>query len=399
MLAGFVSTFAAASDWPQFLGPARNGMAGEDKPLPDTLPSTGPAVLWSHEVGSGNAGPAVVGGKVIIAHRIGAECIVEALDAGTGKQAWRFTYPATFRDSFGKDDGPRAVPTIADGTVFVHGAEGMLYALSLTDGTERWHLDTAKEFGSPAGWFGRACSPLVVDGKVILTPGGPGGKAVVALDAHTGKLVWAAGDDEASYASPVMASDKVLLCWLRNDLTTIDLVAGKVLHHEPHRPAIDASVSAATPIRTDRGWFVSAEYDVGGSLWDVGTDGKLKKTWSDASTLSCHYATPVYGDGHVFGFDGRQESGQTLRCLSTSTHDIKWESPHAHGGTVMLVRDKLLVVTEDGELWIVHASGAKFEMIASAQIMRAGHRSYPAYSSGVLYVRDRSLLRAIKLAE
>lgn len=388
-----------AADWPQFLGPTRNGIASEDKALPESLPSTGPQVLWEHTLGTGQAGPSVAQGKVIIFHRQGSDAIVEALDVATGKQLWQFAYATNYRDAFGKDDGPRAMPTIANGTVFVHGAEGLLHAISLADGKLLWSVDTAKDFGSPPGWFGRACAPLVVDGKVILTPGGGTGKAVAAFDAKTGAVQWSAADDEASYASPVLASATMALCWLRNDLTTIEVVTGKVLHHENFRPAIDASVSAATPIKTDKGWFITAEYDVGASLWDVGNDGALSKTWSGDGAINCHYATPVYREGHVYGFDGRQEGGQTVRCWSTATHDVKWESPRVHGGTLLLVQDKLLIITEDGELWIVRASPDKFDQVATAQIMRAGHRSYAAYSNGVVYVRDREKLRALKLAE
>ena len=390
----------SAADWPQFLGPARNNIAADDeKALPESLPSAGPSVKWEKKLGTGFAGPAVVGGKVIVFHREQNEAVVEALDTDKGGTLWKFSYTTTYRDSFGFDNGPRATPTVSGGKVFVHGAEGLVHALDLETGKLLWKVDTVKDFGSPQGYFGRACAPLVVGDEVIVTPGGGTGKAVVALDVKDGSVKWTAGDDEASYSSPVLASDNVLVCWLRNRLTSFNLKNGTVLASEGFRPAEEASVSSAVPIKTDHGWFVTACYGVGSSLWDIGADGKLTKTWHEEDRVDAHYATPVYFKGHVYGFDGRQETGQTLSCMNTETHQIAWRSPRFKGGTVMLVKDKLLVVSEDGELSIVNADPAKFESPVQAQILRSGHRSYPAYSNGVLYARDGQKLVAVPLAK
>lgn len=387
-----------AADWPQFLGPERNGVAGAgEKALPAEF-SGEPKTLWEKPLGSGHAGPVVVDGKVVAFHRQGDESVAEALNAADGSSLWRMAWPTEYRDSFGMDEGPRATPAVSAGRVFVHGADGVLTALSLADGSRLWQVDTVKAFSSPQGFFGRACAPLVQGGLVIVTPGGPGGKAVAAFDVKDGTLKWSAAEDEASYSSPVPASPRLLVCWLRNNLTTLDPVAGKVLSTEYFRPDMEASVSAATPVKTDHGWFISAEYGVGSSLWDIGNDGALKKTWSSDEGINAHYATPVYYDGHVYGFDGRQESGQTLRCWDTAAHKVMWNSPRVKGGTVTLVKDRLIVVTESGELWIVPASPEKFDQILTAQIMRAGHRGYAAYADGVLYARDAEKMVAVKLS-
>jgi outer membrane protein assembly factor BamB len=354
-------------------------------------------VLWQRPLGTGFAGPAVVGDRVIIFHREKDEAVVECLARATGEPQWRYTYTTEYVDRFGFVNGPRATPTVADGCVYTHGADGKVHALDLATGKLRWTVDTATAQGSPQGFFGRACAPLVVGGKVIITTGGP--KAVVAFDAQQGSVAWASGEDEASYASPLLASPDTLLCWLRNNLTTFAVKDGRQLAAEHFRPDMEASVSAATPVKTDRGWFISAGYDVGASLWDVSAEGTLKKTWSGSDLMDCHYATPVYRDSHIYGFHGRQEGGMTLRCLDLASGKVAWESGRVKGGTLMLVQDKLLVTTEDGELWIVKATPAKYEQLAAVQILRAGHRSYPAYSDGVLYARDAEKLVALRLAK
>ena len=388
-----------AADWPQMLGPTRNNIAAEDeKPLPKRWPSEGPPIIWQKVLGTGFAGPAVVGEKLIIFHREKDEAVVEALNKADATQLWRFSYPTSYKDSFGFDNGPRATPTVSGGKVFVHGAEGMLHALDLATGKVLWKVDTVKEFGSPQGFFGRACAPLVVGDTVILTPGGDRDKVVTAFDVKDGKVKWSVGEDGASYSSPVLASENVVLCWLRNHLTTISLKDGTILGRELFRPSIEASVSAAIPIKTDHGWFISAAYGVGASFWDVGADGKLNKTWNAQEVLDSHYSTAVYYKGHVYGFDGRQESGQSLVCLDTETHKAAWIGPPTKGGIVLLVKDTLLGLHEDGSLVMVKANPVEMEPLSEAQILRAGHRSYPAYSNGVIYARDGVKMVAVRLA-
>lgn len=98
-------------DWPQFLGPTRNGIyPGADVKWPTQI-------AWTREVGHGFAGPVIAGGKVILFHRKGLREIVEAFDAQTGKPIWDFQYPTTYEDEFGFDDGPRSAPTVVDGVV------------------------------------------------------------------------------------------------------------------------------------------------------------------------------------------------------------------------------------------------------------------------------------------
>src|SRR5262245_11828159 len=108
-----ISTTLIAQDWPQLLGPARNG-SYTGPALVKALPASGPPLVWKRDVGQGFAGPAVVAGRVILFHRVGGQETVEALDATSGKTAWRYAYPTSYRDDFGFDEGPRAVPVVSD---------------------------------------------------------------------------------------------------------------------------------------------------------------------------------------------------------------------------------------------------------------------------------------------
>ena len=110
--------------------------------------------------GQGFAGPVVADGRLILLfHRVRDEEIVEALDISTGNTQWRHAYPTSYRDDFGFDEGPRAVPVVADGRVYTLGAEGQLHALDLATGRALWSEDTMRRFRVPKGLFGAGAHP------------------------------------------------------------------------------------------------------------------------------------------------------------------------------------------------------------------------------------------------
>lgn len=398
-----LSPSVPAADWPQFLGPDRSGIADPSETIASAFPPGGAKVLWTHHLGNGFAGPVVASGKVIIVHRLEDQVIVQALDAKKGDVLWRYARPTDYADTMGFDNGPRACPIVANGVVVVHGADGLVHALNLTDGQLLWTYDSVKDAGSPQGFFGRACAPLAAGDKVILETGGKaGGKpaGLTALNLTDGKLAWQGIDDEASYASPMLWNPQdpsTLVCWMRNQLVFCEAATGKQLAATRLRSEMGASVNAAQPVRCgDNRLFTSASYGVGAALWKW-SDSKLTRVWQKKDVLDCHYSTPIYRDGYIYGFHGRQEFGQNLRCIRLEDGKVMWESGRLEGGTLMLVKDTLLVLTEAGELWMVDATPDKFSRRSEEQILKGGHRSYGAFSDGVFYARDDKKLVALDL--
>ena len=164
----------AAKDWPQILGPTRNGIyAGPE--IISSFPRTGPPLLWKRDVGAGFAGPSVVGDRLVLFHRVNNRETVEAMDVLTGKTIWTFDYATAYRDDFGFDEGPRAPPVIANGRVFTHGADGMLHGIDLKTGKMLWSVDTRATFDAPKGYFGVASSPVVDGDRVLVNVGGKKG--------------------------------------------------------------------------------------------------------------------------------------------------------------------------------------------------------------------------------
>jgi len=386
---------ASAGDWPQFLGAKRDGTAPAERVRATFDPE--PQLAWTHKLGEGLAGPAVAAGKCVIFHRVGDLATVDALDAQTGKPFWQFTYPTDYRDEFGFDPGPRATPTIAAGHVYTYGAEGMLHCLKLDDGSKLWSLDTTKDPGSAKGFFGRASAPLVHDGTLIIQLDG-----IVGIDAMSGKVKWKATDHEAGYASPTLiefAGKTYSLHLTREGFVCLDPSSGKVLIEEGFRAKMQASVNAATPlvIGKDR-VFLSACYDVGAALWEIDpAGGKRREIWARGSALDAHYATPVLIDGNLYGFHGRQETGQELRCIDPLTGDLRWSEAFATG-SVIAAGKQLIILTEKGELIIAPADPKAFKPTARGQILGATTRAIPALADSRLYARDSRRLVCVDLS-
>src|SRR5262249_15691219 len=151
---------ARAGDWPQFLGPERNGVSAETGLLA-SWPKEGPPRVWEKEVGAGFSGPVVVAGaRLVLFHRLDGNEIVSCLDRASGWERWKFSYPTQYVDDFGFDEGPRSTPVIAGDRVFTLGAEGRLHCLELASGKKVWERSLNTEYGVRKGFFGVATSPL-----------------------------------------------------------------------------------------------------------------------------------------------------------------------------------------------------------------------------------------------
>jgi len=394
---------APASDWPQFLGPERDGRSVEM--IADGFPAAGPEQVWKAPVGSGLAGPAVADGRVVLFHRQGGEAVLEAWAVADGRKLWRQAAPTDYRDDFGFDNGPRSTPTISGGKVFAYGADGRLTCVDAATGKLVWTRDLAVEMESPKGWFGRACAPLVEGELVLVQAGGrwqgkPAG--VAAFRVVDGSVAWTGSEDEASYSSPVLArfgAGPAAVLFTRKGVELIEPGSGRTLAREMFEPDIAASVSACTPIRLgENRFFLSGCYALGAKVWEVGPGFSLKTVWAKEGAMDCHYGTPVVHDGHLYGFHGRQEQGQEMRCVSAANGTVAW-STRLPAGSVLLAGTTLVVLTEKGELILAPATPRGFKPSGRGQILAATVRGYPALSQGLLLARDGKTLVAVRLGK
>ena len=159
----------------------------------------------------------------------------------TGKEKWNSTYAHEVPGRLQLRRRPARDAHDRGGTVFTLGANGDLSAFNALDGKRLWHRNLRADYKADKGFFGFACSPLVIGKKVLVNVGGKGA-GVVAFDAATGKELWKSTDDGASYSSPVAAEidGKPAAVFLtRFGLRVLDPATGRSLYELPFRPRLE----------------------------------------------------------------------------------------------------------------------------------------------------------------
>lgn len=376
-----------AGDWPQILGPTRSGVA-QDETLASKWPTEGPAIIWRQNVGAGYAGVAIAKGQVIAFHRLGDTERVESFDLETGKSQWRADFEATYRGGVDPDTGPRCVPTVHDGKVYVFGAAGDMHCVDLRSGRKNWSRALAADYKAPEGYFGAGSSPIIASGKLWVNLGGKDA-GLVALDPATGKTLHALSDAQASYSAPTLAKwdgRETLIFVTRLTCVGIDPASGRERFSFPFGQR-GPTVNAATPLVLGDKLFVSASYGIGARLVDL-SSGQPKALWENDSSMSSQYTTCVHHDGYLYGVDGREDVGVAkLRCIEAATGKVVWSEDDYGIAHIILAGDLLLIVRSGGQIELAPATPEGFKPLASARLIDGTFRALPALSQGKLVVR------------
>ena len=202
---GAETAFAHATKnyWTNYRGPNRDGRY-EELPVIATWPAGGLTPIWKQPIGIGYASFTVAEGSAYTIEQRRRQEVVTAYDLNTGRELWMQGWNAEYSDSTG--DGPRSTPTWDDGRLYALGATGELRCLDAKTGSVIWGKNILSENGASNLPWAMAASPLIVDDKVIVLPGGSGGKSVVAYNKMTGAPVWKSLDDRQAYVSPMLVT-------------------------------------------------------------------------------------------------------------------------------------------------------------------------------------------------
>jgi outer membrane protein assembly factor BamB len=370
-----------------------------DESLVDSLP-VAPRVEWEFPAGQGFAGPAIVGGRVYLVHRVEEVERVECRDGASGKSLWLQDFPATYRGTISDDSGPRCVPLVTDTTVFVYGAAGALRALDRATGKPRWSRDLGKEFQAPEGYFGVGSTPLLIAGKLLINVGGKGGAGIVAFDPQSGKTLWKATDEAASYSAPIAGQigDRDLALFItRLKFVAVDPETGTVLYETPFGQR-GPTVNGANPVLLGDRLFLTASYGIGARFLKF-TKGQLEPVWDDPELMAAQYTTPVAVNGTLFGIDGREDIGVArLVCLDPSAPKLLWAEEGFGMATLIAADGKLLILKTDGTFVLAKANPKRWEPLGEAQLFTSTTRALPALSNGLFVARDVKTWRAFRLS-
>ena len=405
-LVAAVSAFeASAGEWPQILGPDRNGIASDDEVLAEEWPAEGPYTLWQRDVGSGYAGVAVADKRAILFHRVEGKEVTEALDAATGKTLWTDEHPTTFKPEVGGGDGPLCVPVIQGGRVVTFGAQGLLTCLDAATGKRLWQRNTHADFGAQTGYFGAGSSPIVMGKLVIVNVGGAKNEAgIVAFSVATGETVWTKTGERASYSSPVpvMIGDVPhLLVITRYRVILLDPVTGAIRWQFAFG-ARGPTVNAANPLvladkQGKAHLLVTAAYGVG-SLYGSFDKAGMTKIWAGTESLATQYCTPIARGGFLFAIDGRDDVPPAdFKCIKQSTGEVIWKESNFGYGSLIFANGKIIATKVDGELVLIRPDAAGLQVLARAKPFAGTIRALPALAAGKLYLRDDSTLKCLSV--
>lgn len=377
---------AVAGDWPQILGPGRDGQTdGETIAVWNQSPEIG----WRVPCGAGYAGVAVVGDRVFLWHRIGREELLDCLNAKDGKRIWRASFEAIYRGGVDADQGPRCVPVVAGNRVFVYGAAGDLHAVNTRDGKPIWTRKARTEYDAEDGYFGAGSTPLVVGQTLIAAIGGRNGAGVVAMDVQDGKTRWTASDEAASYASPVkmqIDNQPVVVAVMGLNTVVLDLKNGNIVRRFDfgRRGPV---VNAATPLVDGSRLFVTASYGIGCRMIDL-TPEMPADIWQSRDVISSQYASPVRSGDHLYAITGREDTGDAgLLCVRWADGKTTWTRPDFGTGHLIVAGDRVLAQLTDGRLDLFAADPTAYKQLATADLPPGSYRSLPAFSNGTLFCR------------
>ena len=402
---------AVAGDWTSFLGPAHNGTSAETR-LTRTLP---PPLVWEFPKGTSYTSPAILGDRLVYVHRVGDEEIVECLHAETGASRWQFRYPTSFEDRYGYNNGPRSSPVIDGNRVYTLGAQGQLHCFDIGSGALVWRRHINAEYKVPQDFFGTATTPLVEDKLLVINVGAPGGPCVVGLDKVSGREVWRAGKEWGpSYASPVPAivhGRRRVFVFAGGEsnppsggLLSIDPANGAVDFTVPWRSRSYESVNASCPVVFDNKVFISASYRTGGVLLEIRPDFTHRQVWT-TQEFGLHWNTPIYRNGYLYGFDGRNEPDASLACVDVASGKAVWRATpewnetvavgsqrreqlvSTYRGSLLAVDGQFLCLGELGHLVWMDLSPKGYKEVSRAWLFGARESwALPVLSRGLLYV-------------
>jgi outer membrane protein assembly factor BamB len=397
-----------AAEWPQWLGPKRDGSTTEK--VSPWKAKTPPKVLWREAGGQGFSSPVVAGGRVFIHACVKdkEEEVVVALDAVTGKQLWKDSYARpVFKSVLG--NGPRATPTVAGKRLYAIGVNGLLSCYEVEKGKRLWQVDLYKQLKADLPSFAVCCSPLVIGNRVIVSVGGKG-RCVVALHVDTGKVQWQALDDAASTSSPVLFAggerlrgatpDVVFMTPLR--LVALDPLDG-TLRWE-HAMVFQPRGTSPTPVAVGDKMVASTQAH-GAVAVRVGKKGDkpaAEAAWQNKEAKS-YFSSGVPAGDLLFLVTNTTGSlpSAALTCLEGRTGKQLWSKEkvgYYHAGLVRTGDGKLLVLSDAGLLTLLEVDGKGAKEVARAKVC-GGTLVNPALAEGRLYVRDDKEVICLRLAE
>ncbi len=399
--------------WDFVRGPNFDGVSLEVGLL-DRWPEKGPPIVWHRTVGQGFSSFTGKHNRVFTQYQTLSGQYLVCLDAHTGDTIWEYRHSWPF-DPAGLYPGPQSTPTLDDDHVYFTSPKGLLGCLRQDNGEVLWQIDLMERFGAKPVEFGYSCSPVLVDGVLLMPVGGPG-VSMVAIRAADGTTVWKSGNEPISHASalPIQLGDRELVVgYFKNAIQLFDRIDGTLLTTLELSSGYDEHSS--WPIYKEPRLWISAPFRAGSMWLEVSDDPWELQAGRATDLMSNDVCSSVLYDNALFGFDildvqskvHRPSRGQ-FRCLDFQSGKELWSngvkrdrraiqdpidstaSSLSIGHASLIIADgKLIMLNDTGDLIMAWADRNSYREIGRSRLL-GGEIGWtqPMLLNGRLYVRD-----------
>lgn len=392
-----VTGVVKSDDWPQWRGINRDGISKE-KNLLKKWPADGPELIWSYTgLGDGYSSIAISDGFIYLTGEVEEKEALFALDIN-GKVVWKTVYGSKWKDSY---PAMRSTPTVEKDDLFVISGMGEVVDIDRKSGSIKWSVNMIERFEADYSSWGIAESPLIVDNKIICTPGGDDA-SLVALDKKNGKVIWQTKglSDKANYCSPILierGGKKIIATMLAESFVGIDAENGKVLWQDEFSDYQNDTkdINPVSPVYHDGAVYTTSGYDDGGALYTISPDGlRIERKWTD-TTLDVHIGGVVLVNGYLYGSNWENNTNGSWICLDWNTGKVMYEKKWINKGAIIAADGMLYCYIEKkGLVGLVEATAKEFKLISEFKLpLGSGqHWAHPAISDGRLYLRHGEAL-------
>jgi|GEM_PF-1801333 len=393
----FLSTLnLAAQDWPQWRGPNDNWHSDDPHWSPEAL-SDGARVLWRAQVGTGHAAASITGHRLYTLGlddaRSDDSTAVErlsCLNRHTGQVIWTKDFISRQFQYY----GPGSTPTLEGGRLYMLQRDGTVRALNPENGTQYWQRRLHAERLTMFNPWGICSSILIVNHQLFINAG----RAGLCLDKQSGQTLWHNGNGEPGHATPVrfLSHGRPLIAIQTYDsLYALDQSTGA-------RQWALAWQSDADPVfYGERAYINGCKYRGQGTRVIDFSQGSPKTVW--ASDRSQYAFTPIIiHNGYAYTRTQKKSGQFILNCVDIETGMQTWQQLIGHWGSLMLAGDKLIAINGEGQIKLIKADPAGYQLLGEASIydkndlsaFRLGQQKRrtcwtpPVLTGGRLYVRD-----------
>jgi outer membrane protein assembly factor BamB len=244
--------------------------------------------------------------------------------------------------------------------------------------------------------WGMAASPLIVDEKVIVLPGGPAAASVVAYHKVTGQLIWGSQNDRQAYTAPMLvtlAGKRQLLVVSAKRAMGLTVEDGALLWEFPWTTEYDVNAAQPLVVGPNR-FFISAGYGHGAALVEITAAGAgftAKPVWQN-TRMKNKFSSSVLHEGHIYGLDEA-----ILACIDAETGELKWKGGRYGYGQLLLASGHLVVTTESGDVVLVKATPERHVEVARFSAIDGKTWNVPALAGGRLLVRNTTEMACFRI--